>query len=634
MYVVRIRSRNIHQSSVHDIARRYAIEWSSFWEKIQRAQNAHVQRIVSESNPHIDTPDMSKYGTAVHWFYDFTVPVESLFDSQIFYRNYHIQSYAGKECVKDIRKIWELSRFQYTIPLWFYYEPTKDAALFTLWHNQISDWIEKNPLFYGPNWVCPMDVAIRAVNWLWALYHFKDTYNEQTKYFWQQLVASLYDHKQYLEHNWEIYGTQTNNHYISDLVGYLYLCDFFIMLPGVQKQFDWCAREIKKEFAKQVFDEGSSYEGSTSYHRLVTELLYHAFVLMETRGIDLSGIHKQKLKKMFTFIDACMINATEWIQIGDNDSGVLVFGITPHLREQYIKRAAVHPYFDWPRFGISIIKNDDVHISVRHHAYDIVQPTGHFHHDAGHVTLAYNSVSMLVDPGSYVYTASSYWRNTFRDSAMHNGPVLRSLHTPLDNQPLFSMPMVPRACQAQSLVSKDCIVVTSYLNNSHARATRSVTYAQESQKIAIVDTVSIDNDCEETVSWNFIFGPEITLMPDDRPSSFICLYRGTIIASVRTSMPLAIDRSYYSPRYGVGGRYKKMRYRALRCARFYLNWYYTISTAVNYRQLHLIIDLFSGYTRAVIEGLVFQGIYSPFPIQKNCFLSPILCLLFLYRCRW
>ena len=34
---------------------------------------------------------------------------------------------------------------------------------------QLTDWIDSNPVEFGPNWASMMDVAIRAANWVAAL---------------------------------------------------------------------------------------------------------------------------------------------------------------------------------------------------------------------------------------------------------------------------------------------------------------------------------------------------------------------------------------------------------------------------------------------------------------------------------
>ena len=71
----------------------------------------------------------------------------------------------------------------------------------------------------------------------------------------------------------------------------------------------------------------------------------------------------------------------------------------------------------FPQFGLSIVKTNNWHITLRHHAYNALQPTGHFHNDIGSITLAVNGIPVIIDPGSFVYTPSAMWRNYFRSVA-------------------------------------------------------------------------------------------------------------------------------------------------------------------------------------------------------------------------
>ncbi len=48
-------------------------------------------------------------------------------------------------------------------------------------------------------------------------------------------------------------------------------------------------------------------------------------------------------------------------------------------------------------FGLSVIKTDVWHLTLRHHAYNALQPSGHFHNDIGSVTLAVNRIPVIVD---------------------------------------------------------------------------------------------------------------------------------------------------------------------------------------------------------------------------------------------
>ena len=91
----------------------------------------------------------------------------------------------------------------------------------------------------------------------------------------------------------------------------------------------------------------------------------------------------------------------------------------------------------FPQFGLSIIKTNNWHVTLRHHAYNALQPTGHFHNDIGSITLAVNGIPVIVDPGSFVYTPSAMWRNYFRSVAVHNTSFIDGIEPVLLSDELF-----------------------------------------------------------------------------------------------------------------------------------------------------------------------------------------------------
>jgi hypothetical protein len=207
------------------------------------------------------------------WHSDFRLRYQNpeadyLFDKNRFYKDIIITPGLTDRLTKDIKIPWELSRFAHLLPMGMAYAKTHDELYAHSFMEHVQDWIVENPYLLGPNWVCPMDVSIRALNWVLAFHYFKNS-PEIPLTFWEKFTCSLYDHMIYLEHNWEVYAV-TSNHYLSDLIGYYYLVWFFGDLKGMPKKRDWCYREFVKEFEKQVFQEGTDYEGSTRYHVLVT----------------------------------------------------------------------------------------------------------------------------------------------------------------------------------------------------------------------------------------------------------------------------------------------------------------------------------------------------------------------------
>ncbi|MFI5205498.1 MAG: hypothetical protein ACHQVK_01010, partial [Candidatus Paceibacterales bacterium] len=109
------------------------------------------------------------------WHHDFkhqaTPPAHNPWQNS-FYGDLTINSSTHQNNVSpDIKVPWELSRLQHIFILGTAYQNalTQDALnnaqLFAhTFQNQVSQWINHNPYLIGVNWVCPMEVALRAIN--------------------------------------------------------------------------------------------------------------------------------------------------------------------------------------------------------------------------------------------------------------------------------------------------------------------------------------------------------------------------------------------------------------------------------------------------------------------------------------
>ncbi len=365
-----------------------------------------------------------KYDT-VPWYTDvrlqqYHAQADCQFDNTSFYADIYLKIGTQAKFSKDIKVPWELARFASAPILSVAYTFTKDTKYFSALKNQISSWLEATTFLRGIHWLNPMEVAIRATNWIIA-YQYVQKELQEDDVFYKRLICSLWDHMRFIENNWEWYDGRTNNHYLSNLVGYAYLCWFFKDMPGIQKRWKNCFQELQSELEWQVFEEGTSYEGSTRYHALVTELFVHGFLIAQQMGEIIPHKVIDRMERMIQFSEL-----SSNIVIGDDDSGFLIHPVLQNPKYLFSFLCATYKkkkdtgLFQYPIFGISIIKTDVWHVSLRHHAYQDRQPTAHFHEDVASITMSYKGIPIVIDPGTYVYTASSYWRNYFRLIARHS----------------------------------------------------------------------------------------------------------------------------------------------------------------------------------------------------------------------
>ena len=194
----------------------------------------------------------------------------------------------------DVKVPWELSRFQHAplLGLAGLIDQENDR-----WVNefmfQVTDWIAANPYPCGKNWSCTMDVAIRAVNWLWGWLLFRDN-PAIAAGFAKLLTESLYQHGQHIEGNLEfVRRGYHGNHYLSNIVGLIYIGSFMPCFPESDRWLAFGIQELVEEMKHQVYSDGVSFEGSTSYHRLAAELFYSATAVV----LNLDEKRKEDLKK-------------------------------------------------------------------------------------------------------------------------------------------------------------------------------------------------------------------------------------------------------------------------------------------------------------------------------------------------
>ena len=214
----------------------------------------------------------------------------------------------------DIKVPWELARFAHAPLLAHAYRHTGDTAYLDTLIDHINAWIDAAPYAQGIHWSNPMEVAIRATNWIVAYQIVRDELQKDAR-FHERFLKSLWLHMQYIENNWELYDGRTNNHYLSNLVGYAYLCWVF----DDRVRWQHCWQELQREFAWQIQADGSSYEGSTAYHGLVTELFLHGFLVAQQMAEKIPKEYQMQLQRMMQFA-----HDTRDIRIGDDDSGSLM----------------------------------------------------------------------------------------------------------------------------------------------------------------------------------------------------------------------------------------------------------------------------------------------------------------------
>lgn len=422
----------------------------------------------------------------IDWHCDFRTDYH--FNPKEYYANIFPAAFPGGF---DIKVPWELSRFQHVLWLGQAYLHTNDEKYTHEFVSQITDWIEKNPSRLGVNWACTMDVAIRAVNWLWGYNFFKNS-PVLGDDFLLVFFKSLLVHGRHIINNLEWSEELTNNHYLSNLVGLVYLG---ILMPDFSEAARWRKfglLELEKEMFKQVYEDGVNFEASTAYHRLETELFLSVTLLANLNGYTFSLNFMNRLEKMLDF----MMYATKpdglIPLVGDNDNGRLhrlkvypdplqewrdyryllaigavlfrrvkfaqaagdqweesiwFFGEEALMYKQDIEEKQLPPLQlksrSFSDAGWYIMRDKDMYMFISAGQNGQNGFGGHAHNDKLSFELFANGQTWIIDPGTYTYTSDYDLRNELRSTKYHNTVVVDGKEqnfSPIMQRNIFLLP--------------------------------------------------------------------------------------------------------------------------------------------------------------------------------------------------
>ncbi|MBU6445954.1 MAG: heparinase II/III family protein, partial [Verrucomicrobia bacterium] len=335
----------------------------------------------------------------------------------------------------DVKVPWELSRMQHLSLLAWGYALERDAKYITEFQNQILDFIAANPPRYGVNWVCTMDVGIRIANWLFAYDLFRAYQAPFDPSFEEVFVRSVLEHGQHIMTHLEWDPYLRSNHYLANIAGLLFAAVYL----HHEEWLSFAMRELKAEALIQFHPDGSNFEASTSYHRLSTEMVVYSLALALESGLQPAV---ERLQKMGDFIRDITKPDGTIVQFGDNDSGrfLKIFPDLDERNHQYLIRSIRNchglnsviraqlerhtetsvPFAHYTDFGLSIHRRGPWYLAMRCGSIGQKGNGGHAHHDQLSFELAVRGVSMIIDPGTYVYTPWPEERRRFRSTSMHN----------------------------------------------------------------------------------------------------------------------------------------------------------------------------------------------------------------------
>ncbi len=434
------------------------------------------------------------YGDPIDWRRD-------LISNEVWPLDYHVDLNLARESM-DVRVLWELNRLSHFVTLGRAYAVTRDELLAEEFFVQLESWRMQNPVGRGPSWACAMEVALRAMNLLAAFELFRSSPALDENRL-MQILAIFEAHGSHIRRNFEFSYIATSNHYLSDVVGLMWLG---IMLPELAAGDRWREigkREVLREMEVQILDDGADFESSTGYHRFVLELFLYSFILCRANQIEMPERFWRKLLSMLIYLRnytrpdgrAPLIGDTDsgqalpivkrtaddhsyLLAVGaaflqdsglkpDNDHGLneeLLWILGPEGVRRYQELAPDRDNLVSKAFtdaGTFILRKGDLYLLLNTSGSGVKGRGSHGHNDALSIEVSVCGTSFIVDPGTYVYRTDLHERHLFRSTAYHSTIEIDGAEQNTTNE---DMPFVignearPRVLIWETSNERDCVV--------------------------------------------------------------------------------------------------------------------------------------------------------------------------------
>jgi hypothetical protein len=377
--------------------------------------------------------------------------------------------YRDARVAGDAKVVWEPNRHHHLVVLGRAFRATGDRRYASALVEQLDSWIAQCPFARGMNWRSPLELAIRLVNWVWAIDLIRES-GLVSGAFLGRLRQAAYLHLWQVTRSYSR-GSSANNHRIGEAAGVFIAASYF---PDLDPAGRWRreSRDILcEEIVAQTYADGGSREQAVGYQIFVLQFFVLAGLVARATGDDVPAEYWSRLERMLEFLAALSEGGAAPPMLGDSDDGyVLDLGEGDHLRALFCAgavlfarrdfRALAGRYAEPARWllgrparaafealpsspvGEALVsrafrdsgyyllqcghRDRDDRISVVFDCGDLGfgAIAAHGHADALSFTLRAFGRDVLVDPGTYDYFSFPAWREYFRSTRAHGTVVV------------------------------------------------------------------------------------------------------------------------------------------------------------------------------------------------------------------
>lgn len=432
----------------------------------QREDYAHAERLLARTFQYLGLE--AQFENEVNWCRD---PLSQREWSKKFYTEmkFYGQRDGAHELPGDVKNVWELNRHHHFTVLGKMYWLTGEERFATELLAHCESWIAQNPFLWGINWTSALEVAMRALSWIWA-YVFCLKAEGMQPALHARMLRTLHLHGHYVHRHLSFF-TSPYNHLIGEATALFFLGTLF---PEFRDAEVWQKKGwsiLCTEVTKQFHSDGTSVEQAMSYHHFTLGLYLQAMLLAQANNLEVPTDMRARLEQALEFSMYSIQPDGRHPIIGDNDNACAF----------YFGEKAAWDYRDYLALGALLYKRGDFkYVAEQYHeaclwflgpesfaqfekleaappakascliaesGYAIFRDgwkngehylifdcgpqshglfadesvsTAHGHADPLSILLSAHGQPMLIDSGMLTYNGDLTWQNYFRGGQAHN----------------------------------------------------------------------------------------------------------------------------------------------------------------------------------------------------------------------
>lgn len=366
------------------------------------------------------------------------------------------------EATGDHKVIWELNRHQHFYDLGKAYWCTGDERYAAAFAAHVTAWMRANPPKLGINWASSLELAFRAISWLWALHYFRDSAH-LTPALYREILECLHLHGRHIERFLSTYFSP-NTHLTGEALGLAYLGAALPELRHARRWRELGLKILAEQLRRQVRADGVYFEQSTYYHRYTADFYNHLLALWRALGRETGLEAEERLIALFDHLLYLTRPDGSTPLIGDDDGGLVATPDRPAPNDFRATLATAAVLFSRPDYryvagdaaeqvfwllgeeglatydGMRPVRPAATSAAFRDGGYFIMRDGwgadanymliscgphgaltgGHAHADALAIEVAAGGRPLIVDPGTGLYVGRPELRNGLRSSQSHS----------------------------------------------------------------------------------------------------------------------------------------------------------------------------------------------------------------------